>query len=72
MRSKFKIETDFAPFTMLEHSASKANNIRFKQLTNSLRLKEHDGLSNIDSLIDIISIKFYLTFTHLLINVFKS
>lgn len=72
IRSHYKIEKAIAPFTMLEHSASKANNVRFKQLTNSLRLKEHDGLCNIDLLVEIKSIRHYLTFTHLLINVFKT
>jgi len=72
MRSKVEIETGVAPFTMLEHLPAKENSVRFKQLANSLRFKQYDGISNIESLTDIKSINYYLTFTHLFINVFKS
>lgn len=58
-----------APFTMLEHSASKSNNARFQQLVNSMKVKKQDGYSNIDHLTEIESIKLFPTFTHLLINV---
>ena len=54
---------------MLEHSASKVNNKRHKQLLNSIKSKEFDGLSSIERLTEIKSVKYYLTFTHLLIDV---
>jgi len=58
-----------APFTMMEHSASKSNSERFQQLVNSMRVKNQDGYSNIDYLTKIESIKLLPIFTHLLINV---
>ena len=65
------INTPTAPFIMLYHEPSKANTKRFQQLSTALVTKYTDGLSNIENLTDLVEVKKYSTFTHLVVDVIK-
>ena len=69
MRPNKNKEESIAPFVMLEHAASKVNSNRHNLLINALRSKSKDGASNEERLTEIKKIKFFPTFTHLLIDV---
>lgn len=60
-----------ASFMMLPHSSSKASNSRFSNLINALDRQREDGLSNINDLVEIKSLKQFKSFTHLQIKVKK-
>jgi hypothetical protein len=58
-----------APFIMLSHAKSAENARRFSKLTNALVRQFDDGLSNINSLAELVSVKFLPLFTHLAVKV---
>lgn len=63
--------TEKPPFMMLSHESSKASNSRFSYLSNALNRYEQDGLSNINDLVEIKSLKNYKSFTYLQVKVKK-
>lgn len=60
-----------ASFMMLPHSSSKASNSRFSNLINAINRQKEDGLSNINDLVEVKSLKKFISFTHLQIKVKK-
>lgn len=70
MRPNVTLEsTSPAPFIMLTHRKTNANNKRFSMLTSALTRQFQDGLTDIKNLVEIRNVTLYPTFTHLAINV---
>lgn len=69
MRPNITVETSPAPFMMLPHQKSNANKKRFSMLRSALVHQFDDGLSNIEYLTKIFSVKYFKSFTHLAVNV---